>query len=496
MLRKLDFYNKLLEENLIDSLNDSNESLSTTLLIDDMESRGLRPSIWRKQFHEYFNKPYLPENNIPLSNDENRGLLESEGYVLLEQKKRCYIFESDKADYYVEHAHLESLWQKEALFTLSDLQAESKADMEIRLKYHKNYYTISDFVESMIYTAIKRRASDIHLDIEAKHFVISIRVDGLLQKLWYLPIHLHYLTINRLKVISQMDLVEKRLPQDGHFVANADDCLYHFRLATLGMLKYEKMVIRILPQKVELTELTALGMLPMQISELLEATSTNQGLILITGPTNSGKSTLMYTLLRNHLFENKSIFTIEDPVETEVESIYQIEVSHKGNLDFSKGLRGILRQDPDIIAIGELRDSETLDIALKAALTGHLVYATLHSTDALSAVTRLVNMGADKVILSSVLRYVTNQRLLRRKCHHHNEGYCSLCHGLGYYGRIGIFESWKISDKVKEMILKDTITPMRLLENVEKENYIDLRQSIQYWLEQDVIDDGEVGQYL
>lgn len=495
MLRKLEFYKQLLKENPASLFDASKEALLVTPIVDEMEKRGIRPSIWRASFIDFFEKPYLPELMVPLFSEENRALLDSFGYVLANGKK-CYTFESDEAEYYVEKIHLESLWQNEALKTLTDLKSEQKNEAIINLSLHANYYTISDFVESLLYTAIDRRASDIHLDIEDNHFVISIRVDGVLKRLWNLPAHLHHLTINRLKVISNMDLVEKRLPQDGHFVAHLDDISYHFRLATLGMLRYEKMVIRILPQKTDLMDLEMLGMLPEQISDLLQASSTNQGLILITGPTNSGKSTLLYTLLKKHISEGKSIFTIEDPVETEVEQLYQIEVSQKGNLDFAKGLRGILRQDPDIIAIGELRDEETLDIALKAALTGHLVYATLHSTDALSAVARLINMGADKVILSSVLRYVTNQRLVRRCCHHDGNSFCALCQGSGYYGRIGLFETWKLSKEMKEFILKDQLTPMTLLHHVEKHNYISLKDAIIYWLDRGIIDKSEVGQYL
>ena len=497
MFKSQAWYQYLFDKGILSKEAFSNELDNEQNIIEEMKSKGIRPSVWKNAFLTFFGCPYLEDDLIPPPDTKNREMLDQEGYILIGDK-RCYTYpaKNDMVSYYIERTYLENLWQYRALASLSDLRIDTVAEGDAFFRFHEKYESVADFIETLFCSAISRRATDIHLDISEDKFIIRLRVDGMLTPLWQLPMHLHTLAINRLKVSANMDLVEKRRPQDGHFKAWVNEVCYHFRLATLGLLHYEKMVIRILPQKERLWDMSTLGLRESQIETILQSTKKKQGLILITGPTNSGKSTLLYTLLRRHLQEEQSIFTIEDPVETQVASFFQVEVNKKAQVDFASGLRGILRQDPDIIAIGELRDSETLDIALKAALTGHLVYATLHTSSAIGAIPRLINMGADSEMLASVLRLVINQRLVRRSCKHEEDSFCPLCHGSGYYDRIGLFETWFLEDETKENISLGNISKEKLSRLITKEELYTLKEDAKAKVEKGVTTWEEVGQYL
>lgn len=497
MFKSQAWYQYLFNEGILKESTFSNEPYDEQSIIEEMKHKGIRPSVWQNAFLRFFGYPYVEENMIPSPDSKNRERLDKEGYILIDDK-RCYTYpaKNDIVSYYVERTYLENLWQYRALASLSDLRIDTVAEGDAFFRFHEKYESVADFIETLFCIAIDRRATDIHLDISEGKFIIRLRIDGVLVKLWQLPMHLHTLAINRLKVSANMDLVEKRRPQDGHFKAWINEVCYHFRLATLGLLHYEKMVIRILPQKERFQDMGALGLKESQIKKILQITKKKQGLILITGPTNSGKSTLLYTLLRRHLHDEQSIFTIEDPVETQVASFFQVEVNKKAQVDFALGLRGILRQDPDIIAIGELRDSETLDIALKAALTGHLVYATLHTSSAIGAISRLINMGADSEMLASVLRLVINQRLVRRSCKHEDDSFCPLCHGSGYYDRIGLFETWFLEDETKESISLGNISKEKLSKIISEEALYALEEDARDKVEAGLTTWEEIRQYL
>ena len=321
--------------------------------------------------------------------------------------------------------------------------------------------------------AIEQNASDIHLEIFDTIFRIRLRIDGFLHNFWQLPKAMHSALVNIIKIKSNLDIAQRREPQDGHFRIKWQERLLDLRVATLPCLYGEKVVLRILGAKPELLSLESLGFSDENLQQIKKMLQTPYGLILITGPTNSGKSTTLYSMLHTLLGQGKNIMTIEDPVEYELLGINQIQVNNRSGLTFAKGLRGILRQDPDIIMIGELRDTETAAIAVRAANTGHLVLASLHTNDAFSAVLRLLEMGTEPFLLNSCLLGVIGQRLVRKNCEcclitekisinnkeiiaKRGSG-CPNCHDLGYKGRLAVQEVWLPSETQRQALLNGQI---------------------------------------
>lgn len=337
-------------------------------------------------------------------------------------------------------------------------------------------------VDMLFYNAITMQASDIHLQPQDSIFVIRYRIDGTLYDQQRLAIAQAPLIISRLKVLANLDIAERRIPQDGRFRAtiSTDDSsspahVIDFRISTFPTLYGEKMVIRILDRSLRLLALDSLGLQTGMLDQLKSIIQRPHGLFLVTGPTGCGKTTMLYALISALNMRTKNIVTIEDPIEYELSGITQSQVNAKIGFTFENGLRAILRQDPDIIMIGEIRDKITAQIAVEASLTGHLVLSTLHTNNATSAIARLLEMSVEPFLISATLTGVLAQRLVRRLCDackkeisrplchdvqlkevataYAPQG-CKECHNIGYKGRIGLFELLAISDSLRELVMK------------------------------------------
>lgn len=330
-------------------------------------------------------------------------------------------------------------------------------------------------VNRVLEGAIRDKASDIHIEPFPEEIIIRYRIDGVLHEISPPPKSLYVPLISRLKVLCKMDIAEKRIPQDGAFTVKIDNIKIDLRVSTVPAVHGEKMVMRILNKEAVPLDLPSLGFDEKQLNDFLEGARSPHGLVFVTGPTGSGKSTTLYATLSVLKSPKKNIHTIEDPVEYKFVGINQIQVKSKVGLTFANALRAFLRQDPDIIMVGEVRDQETAEICLRAALTGHLVLSTLHTNDALSAISRLENLGIEPFLIASTLRVVQAQRLIRRLCQTCREPYrpdremidnygfskddtiyrakgCSECHDIGYKGRVGIYEIVPITSRLQNLI--------------------------------------------
>lgn len=338
---------------------------------------------------------------------------------------------------------------------------------------------VISIVNSLISQAVKDRASDIHIEPLEKNVRVRFRVDGMLREIISFPKYSHAAIVSRIKVISGMDITEKRLPQDGRIVMQEMESKVDIRTSTVPTIRGEKVVMRILDKKATLLDVHSLGFSPDNWEKYYQLYNQAYGMILVTGPTGSGKSTTLYSTLTALNSLERNIITIEDPVEYLIEGINQIQINHKTGMTFASGLRSILRQDPNVIMLGEIRDSETADIAIRAALTGHLVLSTLHTNDACGAITRLLDMGIEPFLISSSVLGVVAQRLVRLICPECKKEYkpapdalersflnlkpedscllykgvgCGYCNHTGYQGRIAIHEILPINDYVKSLI--------------------------------------------
>ena len=334
---------------------------------------------------------------------------------------------------------------------------------------------IVKLVNSLFFQAIKRGASDIHIENGENKGEVRLRIDGALKKHLDLEKKIIALVINRIKVISNLDISEKRIPQDGRTQVKISGKTLDIRVSILPTYYGERIVMRILMQSEHIPTLRDLGFNQKMTEEFYSLLKHSHGMILVTGPTGSGKSTTLHAFLQHISTPDKNIITVEDPVEYNADNISQIQVNAKVGLTFSAGLRSILRQDPDVIMIGEIRDSETGEIALQSALTGHLLLSTLHTNDATSSLTRLMDMGIADYLISSTLLGVLAQRLVRELCKECKEDTtlapvvikdlnisidatpkravgCSKCDFTGYKGRVAVGELFVIDDSVKEMI--------------------------------------------
>ena len=327
-------------------------------------------------------------------------------------------------------------------------------------------------VNAMIAQAIEKRASDIHIEPFEKEFRIRFRIDGVLFNQEQPPRELKAAIISRLKLMAKLNIAERRLPQDGRIKLRILGREVDLRVSTLPTLFGESVVMRLLDRSAgDFYDLRRLGFDDHMLERMEYYTSLPHGIFLVTGPTGSGKSTTLYSALKRINLPDKKIITIEDPVEYQMDGINQIHVNPAIGLTFAAGIRHIVRQDPDVIMIGEIRDRETADIAIRAALTGHFVYSTLHTNDAPSAVTRLTDMGVENYLISSSVVAVLAQRLVRIICHNckesaglsmtpagehvetfHGRG-CEECNGSGYRGRAGIFELMELNDELRQLIM-------------------------------------------
>jgi len=349
---------------------------------------------------------------------------------------------------------------------------------------------IIKLVNSLFFQAIKKGASDIHIESGERKGEVRLRIDGALKKHLDLEKSIIGLVINRIKVISSLDISEKRIPQDGRTQIMISGKTLDVRVSVLPTYHGERVVMRILAQSEHIPTLESLGFQEEITKNLYKLLNHAHGMILVTGPTGSGKSTTLHACLQHIATPDKNIITVEDPVEYNADNISQIQVNVKVGLTFAAGLRSILRQDPDIIMVGEIRDSETADIALRSALTGHLLLSTLHTNDSTSSLSRLMDMGIENFLISATLLGVLAQRLTRKLCVHCKEEAllphavaeeigvpsdklyyravgCKQCDFTGYKGRQAIGELFIIDDKVKEM-MKDGFNDHQVREVMKK----------------------------
>ena len=336
---------------------------------------------------------------------------------------------------------------------------------------------ILKLIEIILKTSIQSRASDIHIEPTETNCIVRSRIDGMLSETFIFDKDIYPPMVSRMKLLSNMDIAERRRPQDGRFSAQILDKEYDFRISTLPILNGESIVLRILDKSKVIINLEDLGMHPDNFAKFKKSMKAPYGIILVTGPTGSGKTTTLYGALNDIKSIKTKIITVEDPVEYQLNMIQQVHVNEKSRLTFVSALRSILRQDPDVIMIGEIRDQETLRIAIQAALTGHLVFSTLHTNDAISALPRMIDMGIEPYLVSGALVCIEAQRLVRKLCPHCKqkitlsqkaldevkkflpEGYqfyknvgCPQCSQTGYLGREMISEILPISDHIASLV--------------------------------------------
>ncbi len=307
-------------------------------------------------------------------------------------------------------------------------------------------------LNALLMQAARDGASDIHIEPYERHSSVRFRIDGTLREVVQPNRALHAALISRLKIMADLDIAEKRLPQDGRISLRLGQRAIDVRVSTLPGAHGERAVLRLLDKSLSRLTLASVGMKGATLQRLEQLIAQPHGIVLVTGPTGSGKTTTLYAALQQLDAAHFNIMTVEDPIEYELSGIGQTQVNAKIDLDFAKALRAILRQDPDIIMIGEIRDKETAQIAIQASLTGHLVLATLHTNDAVSAVTRLTDMGVEPFLLSSSLLGVLAQRLVRKICTACQGRGCTDCGHTGYQGRTGIFELLSVDDTLRERI--------------------------------------------
>lgn len=356
------------------------------------------------------------------------------------------------------------------------LEADETLNLD-RLREAAEEAPVIRLVDLILRQAIRERASDVHIEPFQDRLGLRYRIDGVLCELSPPARHLHAPIVSRIKILCKLDIAEKRLPQDGGFMMTMEGRTIDFRVSTIPSIYGEKVSIRILDKSSELIDLDRLGFDPPGLDAFRQAIRAPHGLILLTGPTGSGKSTTLYAALSEINSPTKHLLTIEDPVEYRLDGINQVQVKPSIGLTFAAGLRAFMRQDPDILMVGETRDLETAEICVRAALTGHLVFSTLHTNDAASAVTRLIDLGVAPYLLSSTIRMVVAQRLLRQLCERCKEAYeplpevrdrfhvteellyrpkgCEPCLNTGYHGRFGIYEVMPaLARELREAIAK------------------------------------------
>ncbi len=363
---------------------------------------------------------------------------------------------------------------------VEELQGEDLSTIATELSVPKDLLELTDeapvirLLNSIIFQAVKERASDIHIEPFERELEVRFRIDGILYKMLAPPKVVQEALTSRVKIMAGLNIAEKRLPQDGRIrviVAGRD---VDIRVSILPTFFGERVVLRLLDKQRGVISLSDIGFAPADVQSVERLLARTSGIILVTGPTGSGKTTTLYAALSRINSPEKNIITIEDPIEYQLKGVGQIQVNAKIDLTFANGLRSVLRQDPDIIMVGEIRDTETAEIAMQASLTGHLVLSTLHTNDAATAVTRLIDMGVEPFMVASTLSAVLAQRLVRVICPHCREAYkpereyagvtlpetlyrgrgCDRCFNLGSVGRTGIYELLLIDSELCSMITR------------------------------------------
>jgi len=373
---------------------------------------------------------------------------------------------------------------------LKEVKVPAKTAIDIRKlgRVIKETSNIVKIVTTILEFAMKSRASDVHLEPQETKSRVRYRIDGILHEKLILPKDVHEALVSRIKILGEMKIDEKRIPQDGRFSFKADDGEVDLRVSSLPTVHGEKIVMRLLKKSAKVPALTELGLRGRALKNLEDGILRPHGIILICGPTGSGKTTTLYSILSKVATIRINVMTIEDPVEYEIPGVNQVQVNSKAGLTFASAMRSFLRQDPNVILVGEIRDQETTELAIQASLTGHLVFSTLHTNTAASAPPRLLDLGSEPFLLVSSLTTVVAQRILRRVCPACKEEFqplsevvtdlknvlgnlypqnqpvklfkskgCSECNSTGYYGRVGIFEVMPVSEKIGRLILEHSV---------------------------------------
>ena len=410
-------------------------------------------------------------------------ILEAVGRIYPEKRIRPFI--ADERRYRDAESRFRDLFLEKSAPAFNESEVEHLRDLAAEAP-------VIRMVNAMISRAAEQRASDIHLENHKEHLNVRYRIDGVLHDVDQVMSQTAMAMVSRIKILAELDIGEKRLPQDGRIRARLSGQGYDIRVSTLPTIHGENVVLRLLESESVDYELDRLGLGCMHEQSMQRLLANSFGLILVTGPTGSGKSTTLYSLLNRLNTRERKIVTVEDPVEYQLEGISQIQVHESIGLTFAGILRNILRQDPDVIMIGEIRDRETAEIAIRASLTGHLVLATLHTNDSLSAITRLVDMGVDDYLVYSSLLGIVAQRLVRRLCRecrvpdpqgrerfdplgkgdlptgsagmdkpmYRAQG-CDACVGTGYHGRTGVFEFLEVTPGIRDRLRAGDVDGLR-----------------------------------
>lgn len=382
--------------------------------------------------------------------------------------------------FYGESANLDSILEDIAEEDIQIIK-EEKENLQEKGKSSSDQAPVVRLVNLILDEALNARASDIHFEPYEKFFRVRYRIDGALKEAYSHSRDMYGALVARIKIMGNLNITERRVPQDGRFRTKIGEREIDFRVSVLPMYFGEKIVLRILDRGGLKTGLDKLGFTKKPTGIFAEAIKNPYGMILVTGPTGSGKSTTLYTILNTMNTPERNIMTVEDPVEYQVEGITQTQVNTEVGVTFASGLRALLRQSPDIVLVGEIRDKETADIAVKAALTGHLVFSTLHTNSAPGAMTRLIDMGVEPFLIASSLIAVAAQRLMRKVCQHCKKPYkisadvlrrcnlneedlkditpfkgegCAKCFNTGYYGRLATIEVLKMDPAIRSMVIQ------------------------------------------
>ena len=473
----------------------ADDILTAQAKLYDLKFRHIRPDDVQKEAFDKLDIDFIKSNSVcPIAIEQGTLVVatsEPANVLAIEDVKRqtqmalkvvvcsvedigavCDSFKDERADY-----DLDDIIGDMADVEVVQDEQEDSEDLE----QMAGQSPVIKFVNYLISKAVREGASDIHIEPKEKIMKTRCRIDGVLFETMESPLKMHPAIVSRIKIMSNLDISERRLPQDGKIKVNVASRAIDLRVSILPTNHGEKVVIRVLDSKSIMRGLEQLGMEPDVMATFREQIALPHGILLVTGPTGSGKSTTLYSALCQMDGDKQNISTVEDPVEYELDFCNQVQTNEKIGLDFALSLRSLLRQDPDVIMIGEIRDNETARIAVQAALTGHLVLSTLHTNDAASSITRLVNIGIDAYLIAASLNAVLAQRLVRKICpkckktyriperireyikaagikakqFYHGVG-CDHCRDSGYVGRVGIYELLVIDEKFRDMINSDS----------------------------------------
>lgn len=475
-----EFIEKMANEHII-SDEEIARSKSEFYNIEYIEEEKAKLDETAMKYMREFDRKYIKTNKFIIFGDKQDkvilGVVEPENIMIAEEvsyklKKPVMQMVMSIATFEnVYNLFLNNLNIDEGIDKESGDEGEDKTYAE-ELKNEDN--PIVKLVNNILNESVRKGASDIHIEPYASKVKIKNRVDGvLIEEMSNISKSFQNMIISRIKILANLNIAEHRIPQDGRFKVKIEARDIDFRVSILPTAFGESAVMRILDKKEGEISLNSLGIVGEDKKILLENGMRPYGMILMTGPTGSGKTTTLYALLKDIKKKEEKFITIEDPVEYQIEDIVQIPVNEKTGLTFAKGLRAILRQDPDKVMVGEIRDRETAEIAVQAALTGHLVLSTIHANNTVEAIGRLINIGIDPYQFSTALNLIVGQRLMRKICKDcHGKG-CIRCENTGYRGRTGVYEIFQLSQEIKQMII-DGDSLIKIKERAIKDGMIEI----------------------